>query len=616
MPLYMVAGANGETSRVTTLGSPLPVEMNFFRKGFAIDSATGTLYLSDALSTNTAIYSISIASGTKTMIFNMQTFNSFLVYLAVSSNGRLFASDTSQHCIREILVSSTPPAVVTILAGSNVFGSSGSTDGDGTNALFSGPTSIAADSSGNLYVVDGGSSRIRKIIISIARVSTLAPTDSNGNPLSFMALQTISFGGSQQLFFKEEAPGVARSINVDTGRVTSYSTIQFQQSDGFITDLNGNLFVTDSPLCRIRKFVTSAQSPTASYVAGSSVCLDVGASGASVDGLGSSMSLAKTTSANPQQFTHDSSNGITYFIESSSSRIRMLQASKPCSAGKWCPSGSETGDTPCPAGYYCPFASDRVACPAGTYCTAGMSAVTQALPCSAGKYCPSASGSLDQGGPCPGGWYCAAGMDRALCNSGMYCPPGSALIDQGGQCAAGYYCAAGANRAICSSGKYCPPGSGTLDQGGLCAAGYFCAAGADRVICSAGKYCPPGSSTLDQGGPCTVGYYCVLGTDRAQCSPGKYCPSGSTNTDQPCTAGYYCAGGVDRAPCSIRKYCAPGQSIADLVDCTPGYACPGGGVSRVECIAGTYAAQGSSSCTQCPRGLVAALAGMFPLDTL
>ena len=65
---------------------------------------------------------------------------------------------------------------VTTLAGS----SSGNTDATGTSARFNQPMGITTDGT-NLYVVDYGNNRIRKIVISTGVVTTLAGGSSSGN---------------------------------------------------------------------------------------------------------------------------------------------------------------------------------------------------------------------------------------------------------------------------------------------------------------------------------------------------------------------------------------------------------------------------------------------------
>ena len=75
--------------------------------------------------------------------------------VAVDSDGILYVADSLNHRIRKI----TSEGEVSTFAGS----SQGYKDGTGEEAQFFGPTGVAVDSSGDLYVADAGNHRIRKI---------------------------------------------------------------------------------------------------------------------------------------------------------------------------------------------------------------------------------------------------------------------------------------------------------------------------------------------------------------------------------------------------------------------------------------------------------------------
>lgn len=78
--------------------------------------------------------------------------------IAIDANDNLYVADSVSNKIRRI----SPQGVVTTLAGT---GASGSNDGLGSAATFNTPTGIVVNASGHLFVVDAGTSKIRKITL-------------------------------------------------------------------------------------------------------------------------------------------------------------------------------------------------------------------------------------------------------------------------------------------------------------------------------------------------------------------------------------------------------------------------------------------------------------------
>jgi sugar lactone lactonase YvrE len=105
--------------------------------------------------------------------------------IALDASGNLYLADTYNHDIRKI----TPAGVVTTLAGTP--GVAGSADGTAGAATFNSPSGIAVDIAGNVYVADNGNFTIRKIT-SAGMVTTLAgqagvsaSTDGTGSAAHF-----------------------------------------------------------------------------------------------------------------------------------------------------------------------------------------------------------------------------------------------------------------------------------------------------------------------------------------------------------------------------------------------------------------------------------------------
>jgi len=80
--------------------------------------------------------------------------------VAVDTNGNVFVADASNDTIREVTPVGTNWVVTTIAGTAGV-----NSSGDGTNgaAQFSGPSGLALDGAGNLYVADTSNDTIRKL---------------------------------------------------------------------------------------------------------------------------------------------------------------------------------------------------------------------------------------------------------------------------------------------------------------------------------------------------------------------------------------------------------------------------------------------------------------------
>lgn len=76
--------------------------------------------------------------------------------LAVDGSGNIYVADSQNNAIRKI----SPAGVVSTLGGS---GAAGFANGTGRSATFNGPSHVAVDRNGNVYVSDAGNIAVRKI---------------------------------------------------------------------------------------------------------------------------------------------------------------------------------------------------------------------------------------------------------------------------------------------------------------------------------------------------------------------------------------------------------------------------------------------------------------------
>jgi len=130
--------------------------------------------------------------------------------LCVDKAGNIYVADQLNNRIRKI----TPAGDVTSFAGN---GAATSADGINTNASFNAPIDIAADSWGNMYMLDSGSSKIRKIDTA-GMVSTLAGTttgyqDGEGKQAKFNLPIGLTTDAHGQVYVADKANGAIRQIN-------------------------------------------------------------------------------------------------------------------------------------------------------------------------------------------------------------------------------------------------------------------------------------------------------------------------------------------------------------------------------------------------------------------
>jgi sugar lactone lactonase YvrE len=144
--------------------------------------------------------------------------------VAVDSAGNVYVADTYNHTIREV----TSSGVVTTLAGSP--GQAGSADGTASAAQFDQPYGAAVDSTGNVYVADTFNHTIRKVT-SGGVVTTLAGSpgqagsaDGTGSAARFFYPIGVAVDSTGSVY-------VADQLNDTIRKVTS---------GGLVTTLGGS----------------------------------------------------------------------------------------------------------------------------------------------------------------------------------------------------------------------------------------------------------------------------------------------------------------------------------------------------------------------------------------
>ena len=191
--------------------------------------------------------------------------------VALDSAGNLFVADSLNHTIRKV----TPAGVVTTLAGQA--GSSGSADGTGSDARFNRPLGVAVDNAGNVFVADSLNCTVRKVT-STAAVTTLAglagssgSTDGMGSDARFNFPSGVGVDSAESIFVADQNNHTIRRVT-SAGGVTMLvglagssgsangtgSDARFSFPSGVGMDSGGNVYVADKNNNTIRKVTPAA----------------------------------------------------------------------------------------------------------------------------------------------------------------------------------------------------------------------------------------------------------------------------------------------------------------------------------------------------------------------
>jgi sugar lactone lactonase YvrE len=257
--------------------------------GIAVDR-TGNLFVADYSNhlirkiTATGVVSIFAGSGAIGSANGTGTAASFNYPsgIAVDSLGNVYVGDEANFLIRKI----TPDGVVTTLAGS---GTAGSADGTGTAASFHRTAGISIDGFGNIFVSDYLNNMIRKVTPS-GVVTTIAGTiykgfkDGLGSAAAFFGPSGIAVDASGNVFVGDYANNAIRKIiaaGVSTLAGNPYSvpgllngtstSALFSGPTGVALDGKGNVFVADASNNVIRKIVQTGYTVYPTLPAGLSI---------------------------------------------------------------------------------------------------------------------------------------------------------------------------------------------------------------------------------------------------------------------------------------------------------------------------------------------------------
>jgi hypothetical protein len=298
-----VAGGTGEISRVAGLGKAPnslksgdggpALEATLFSPLAATPDATGNLYIADGdgairkVAQTGTIISIIRAQNSAQNRFGFSreaipiaTRSAFDPSgLALDAGGNLYIADLYNECVRRFAVAAQ---TLTTVAGNCELGAAGGGyAGDGgpaTNAKLAGPSGLAVDAAGNLYIADSGNQRIRRVAIGTGVITTIAGTGRPGFEGDGVAAgnaqlnqpAAVAVDGGGNVFIADRLNHRVRKIAAKTGVITTVAgtgsadyggdggpaaRALLNEPGGVALDSAGNLYIADTGNSRVRRVI-------------------------------------------------------------------------------------------------------------------------------------------------------------------------------------------------------------------------------------------------------------------------------------------------------------------------------------------------------------------------
>ncbi len=562
--------------------------------GITLDSS-GNIYISDW--TNNVIREVYATTGIITTYTSIELSDCPLMAiagLAMDPGGTLYIADYGSN----IILPSGYGYESFVGDGDGGTGYSGD-GGYAASAKFNYPKGVAADGAGNLFIADTGNNVVR-FIYDMSTVSTIAGNYSagpgysgDGGPATSAQLNgpsDVALDSAGNLYIADSNNNVIREVNATTGIITTvagnqaagagYSgdgmpatSAQLKSPTGIAVDTSGNIYISDTGNSAIR--LVSAGIITT--IAGSSF-LGAGYSGDGGSAISAQLNgpqgIALAAIPYPATRTCTSGGSTSGWCAMCSDNTSVANGSCNVCSGDGtttanscasCGDGSQTasvsnchscGGTTTVS--QCNNCTDGTSAPSCYFCEDGSSSAN-----SAGcKYCSGTSSNSGCGGSgmCGDGTSgqcitCSNGTNSAACDG---CGDGTTVgeyqscqnCSNGANSASCNSCSDGTSVAITQSCNGCSDGTSSANACNICSDG--------STTAGSCYSCSDGSTSASSGG-CG---YCGGTSSNPSCSGGgggnSTCGDGSLGTCQTCS------NGTNSAACTS---CSDGTSVAITQSC-------------------------------------------------
>jgi trimeric autotransporter adhesin len=188
--------------------------------------------------------------------------------IALDGAGNVYVADELNSAIRKI----TPAGIMTTVAGTLGSGGYSGDGGPATKARLGDPSGVAVDAAGNLYIADANSDVIREVSASTGNISTIAGTgqagfSGDGGPAlaaTFSNLKNVAVDSSGNVFVVDGDSNRIRRVSAGTVSTYAGSTLligdggpsasaRLSNPSAVAVDSSGDLYIADTAANRVRE---------------------------------------------------------------------------------------------------------------------------------------------------------------------------------------------------------------------------------------------------------------------------------------------------------------------------------------------------------------------------